>query len=93
MENINLTKKQQDEMMRSIRLSALAQLKDDSPILLSIEDVSIMLNRSYNYTSRNIVTLPDFPMPVSLEKGSCESKRFKAGDVIKWQRAFLRKIN
>lgn len=93
MENISLSKKQQDEVLRSVRLSALAQLKEDSPILLSIEDVSIMINRSYNYTSRHIITRQDFPSPVSLEKGSNESKRYKAGDVIKWQKAYLRRVN
>lgn len=93
MENISLTKKQQDEVLRSVRLGALAQLKEDSPVLLSIEDISIMINRSYNYTSRHIITRQDFPSPVSLEKGANESKRYKAGDVIKWQKAYLRRVN
>ncbi|HII3688449.1 TPA: hypothetical protein ACY37W_000178 [Pasteurella multocida] len=64
MENISLTKKQQDEVLRSVRFGALAQLKEDSPVLLSIEDISIMINRSYNYTSRHIITRQDFPSPV-----------------------------
>lgn len=88
LEKINLSDKKEKEILRAIRLAALAQLKEDSPILLSIDDISIMLNRSYNYTNRNIVTLPSFPPPVTVERGKVNGNKFyRVADVIKWQKA------
>ncbi len=90
MENIQLSKKTEQKLLKTIKI---AQLNDSSPVLLDIEDISIMLNRSRDYTGRNIVTKPSFPKPVTLEKGKAGHQLYRADEVIKWQRANLRRRN
>ncbi len=90
MEGIQLSKKAEEKIFRVIKVT---QLKEDSPTLLDIEDISIMFNRSRDYTGRNIVTKPSFPKPVTLEKGKTGHQLYRADEVIKWQRANLRRRN
>ncbi|MGY6772154.1 hypothetical protein [Gallibacterium anatis] len=85
---------QYDEILRTFKLKALLDLKENSPYLLTVEDISILLNRSYDYTNREIVSSPDFPQPVKVEKGKGRVRKFfLPSDFIKWQRANIRRIN
>lgn len=99
MENLNeigtyFNKSQYNEILRTFKLQALLNLTEDSPYLLTVEDISILLSRSYDYTNREIVSSPNFPQPVKVEKSKGKVRKFfLPSDFIKWRRANIRRIN
>lgn len=64
----------------------LAALTPESNVLLTTQDIADLMNLSYQHTYREIVSHPDFPRPVSLtdKRKKQESRRWIAGDVIKY---------
>ncbi|MCK3656400.1 hypothetical protein A4G19_13785 [Pasteurellaceae bacterium Macca] len=90
---IILSEKAEKEIINAARLGALANLTENSPALLSINDIAILLNRSYNYTVRNIISRPDFPRAVTVDQDKNSNKFYQACDFLKWRKANLRRIN
>lgn len=63
----------------------LSQLTESSSMLISFNDIALLLNREYDTVQRNISKKPSFPKPVN-EEISSKDKLFLSGDVIRWIR-------
>lgn len=85
LQKIDLPKKEVREVIRAIKVATLGQISNESTALYSIQDIADLLNRSYDYTARHIVTMPDFPKPVTVEKGKDGSRKmYKAIEYKQW---------
>lgn len=88
MENLSFSQKGEKKALNSIRMMALANLTEDSVLLLTVEDVAIMAQRDRSVIDKKIVKLPSFPKPVSIDPSNPNPRpRYVAGEVVRWFRA------
>lgn len=88
MENLSLSHKGEKEVLNSIRMMALANLTEDSVLLLTIDDIAIMANRNRSIIDKKIVKSPSFPKPVTIDPDNQNPRpRYIAGEVVRWFRA------
>lgn len=68
----------------------LAQLTEQSGVLLTTHDIANLTGLSYDYTYKKIVSQPDFPRPITVgEAKDKQNRRWVSGKVI----AHLKSIN
>lgn len=91
MEQIRLSEKAEQEIVNAAKMGALATLTENSPNLLTIEDIAIYCNRSYHTVAKRIVKQPTFPRSVYLEDEN-DRPRYVAGEVVKWVRRYAKRL-
>lgn len=65
------------------RAIILAQLTENSSMLLSFEDIAQMTGYKPSHIQKNISKSPSFPKEVAFgEQG--KNKRYLAGDIVRW---------
>ena len=61
MEQITLSKKAEEEIVKAAKMAAFAAFTENSKNLITIGDVALNINKSNNYTENNNITRADFP--------------------------------
>lgn len=91
MEQVTLSKKAEEEIVKAAKMAAFAAFTENSKNLMTIGDVAIYINRSYNSTANNIITRSDFPPARYLESEN-EQKRYVAGEIVKWGMRYMKRL-
>lgn len=91
MEQITLSKKAEEEIVKSAKMAAFAAYTENSQNLMTIEEIALYLNKSYTYTVKFIVTKGDFPQSRYFSDEN-ERPRYVAGEVVKWVKRYIKRL-
>lgn len=91
MEQITLSKKAEEEIVKAAKMAAFAAFTENSKNLMTIGDIAIYINRSYNSTANDIITRSDFPSARYLDSEN-EHKRYVAGEIVKWGMRYMKRL-
>ena len=91
MEQITLSKKAEEEIVKAAKMAAFATYTENSQNLMTIEDIALYLNKSYTFTVKYIVTKGDFPQSRYFSDES-ERPRYVAGEVVKWAKRHIKRL-
>lgn len=88
---IKLSEKAEKEIVKAVKLGALAGLTEESENLITTEDIAVYISRHYNTVANKITKLPSFPKPVTIE-GRNAHPLFIAGEVVRWVKRNAKRI-
>ena len=91
MEQITLSKKAEEEIVKAAKMAAFAAYTENSQNLMTIEEIALYLNKSYTYTVKLIVTKGDFPQSRYFSDEN-ERPRYVAGEVVKWVKRYIKRL-
>jgi uncharacterized protein HI_1423 len=91
MEQITLSKKAEEEIVKAAKMAAFAAYTENSQNLMTIEEIALYLNKSYTYTVKFIVTKGDFPQSRYFSDEN-ERPRYVAGEVVKWVKRYIKRL-
>lgn len=91
MDKIKLSDKAEEEIVKAAKMAAFATFTENSKNLMTIGDIAIYINKSYNFTANNIITRADFPSARYLGSET-EQKRYVAGEIVKWGIRYMKRL-
>ena len=91
MDKITLSDKAEKEIVNAAKMAAFATYTENSQNLMTIEDIALYLNKSYTFTVKYIVTKGDFPQSRYFSDES-ERPRYVAGEVVKWAKRHIKRL-
>ena len=91
LQQIQLSKKAEDKIVKAVKLGALSNLTEKSENLITIEDIAVYISRHYNNVANKITKLPSFPKPVTIENNNSRPL-FIAGEVVRWVKRNAKRI-
>lgn len=91
MEQITLSKKAEEEIVKAAKMAAFAAFTENSHNLMTINDIALYINKSYTYTIKFIVTDRNFPQSRYFSDET-ERPRYVAGEVVKWVKRYIKRL-
>lgn len=91
LDKITLSDKAEKEIIKAAKMAAFSSYTENSQNLMTIDDIAIYFNKSYNFTVQNIVAKADFPASRYFNSKK-ERPRYIAGEVVKWGRRYLKRL-
>ena len=91
MDKIKLSDKAEKEIVNAAKMAAFATYTENSQNLMTIEDIALYLNKSYTFTVKYIVTKGDFPQSRYFSDEN-ERPRYVAGEVVKWAKRHIKRL-
>lgn len=84
-----------DDIEKNSQKTWMASLTEQSALMIDTHEIAVILSRSYDYTYKYVVSLPDFPKPSKLgddiKKHQSSigrpSRRWISGEVIQYLRS------
>lgn len=91
LDKITLSDKAEKEIVKAAKMAAFSSYTENSQNLMTIDDIAIYFNKSYNFKVQNIVAKADFPASRYFNSKK-ERPRYIAGEVVKWGRRYLKRL-